>query len=300
MRLRKNIATSRKTGLRIIAGVNFLALNRLRLSFLCAAILLFGAATDYALAQDAPPKKDTIYIHNSVKILIFGESSGNGAAGVAAGAAIGEKGAKAEAGIAAAPDSIKEYELKPIFTLRSNLLLPLMNVGAQIPLGNRFSIGLDWYYPFIYRNWSPYLDQTNCFQALGPGADFRIYLGKKHSKGRENWQYRFSGHSIGIYGMYGRYDVEWQFHGEQARFLNAGVDYMYSARIGKRKRMRLDLSIGVGYFQSRAIEYQVFRPGGKAYKTGNRFVHNFIGPTKATVSLVIPIHAKVEKKEGRQ
>lgn len=264
------------------------------MSFLCAFILL-GAAANQTLAQDAPPRKDTIYIHNSVKILVFGESSGNGAAG-AAGQAIDEKGANA-AGIAAAPDSVKEYDLKPIFTLRSNLLLPLMNVGAQIPLGNRFSIGLDWYYPFIYRNWSPYLDQTNCFQALGPGADFRIYLGKKHRKGRENWQYRFSGHSIGIYGMYGRYDVEWQFHGEQARFLNAGVDYMYSARIGKRKRMRLDLSVGVGYFQSRAIEYQVFRPGGLAYKTGRILDHTWIGPTKATVSLVIPIHAKIEKKE---
>lgn len=295
MHTRTHITFFKKTGLKIIGGVNSLIFNRLYLPVLCAAILLFGTTTDYALAQDAPPKKDTIYIHNSVKILVFGESSGNGAAG-AAGQAIDEKGANA-AGIAAAPDSVKEYDLKPIFTLRSNLLLPLMNVGAQIPLGNRFSIGLDWYYPFIYRNWSPYLDQTNCFQALGPGADFRIYLGKKHRKGRENWQYRFSGHSIGIYGMYGRYDVEWQFHGEQARFLNAGIDYMYSARIGKRKRMRLDLSVGVGYFQSRAIEYQVFRPGGLAYKTGRILDHTWIGPTKATVSLVIPIHAKIEKKE---
>lgn len=291
MYLRALVTFFKKANLEIIGGVNSLTPSRLRLSFLCAFILL-GAAANQTLAQDAPPRKDTIYIHNSVKILVFGESSGNGAAGQA----IDEKGANA-AGIAAAPDSLKEYDYKPIFTLRSNLLLPLMNVGAQIPLGNRFSIGLDWYYPFIYRHWAPFLDQTNCFQALGPGADFRIYLGKKHRKGRENWQYRFSGHSIGIYGMYGRYDVEWQFHGEQARFLNAGVDYMYSARIGKRKRMRLDLSVGVGYFQSRAIEYQVFRPGGKAYKTGNRFVHNFIGPTKATVSLVIPIHAKIEKKE---
>lgn len=294
MHLRALITFFKKANLEIIGGGNSLTPSRLRLSFLCAFILL-GAAANQTLAQDAPPRKDTIYIHNSVKILVFGESSGNGAAG-AAGQAIDEKGANA-AGIAAAPDSLKEYDYKPVFTLRSNLLLPLMNVGAQIPLGNRFSIGLDWYYPFIYRNWSPYLDQTNCFQALGPGADFRIYLGKKHRKSRENWQYRFSGHSIGIYGMYGRYDVEWQFHGEQARFLNAGVDYMYSARIGKRKRMRLDLSVGVGYFQSRAIEYQVFRPGGLAYKTGRILDHTWIGPTKATVSLVIPIHAKIEKKE---
>ncbi len=281
-----HIAHTRKKYFAISGRLDLLIFNKLCL----AVILLAGAASNVAYAQDTPPKKDTIYIHNSVKILIFGDSSGNGA--VVAG--VGGQGNQGEK----AADNLKEYEYKPIFTLRSNLLLPLMNVGAQIPLGNRFSLGLDWYYPFIYRSWSPYLDQTNCFQALGPGADFRVYLGRKHSKGRENWQYRFSGHSIGVYGMVGRYDVEWQFHGEQARFLNAGIDYMYSARIGKKKRLRLDLSLGVGYFKSDAVEYQVFRPGGKAYKTGRTLEHTWIGPSKATVSLVIPIYAKIEKKEG--
>lgn len=242
--------------------------------------------------------RDTIFIYNSVRILISGDSPASTPAAPAAGTAAGV--AAAAAAVVPASEEAEQFDRKPVFALRTNLLLPLLNVGIQIPLGNRFSIGADWYYPFLRREWSEYLNQTNCFQALGPGADFRIYLGKKHRKGRENWQYRFSGHSIGIYGMVGRYDVEWQFHGEQARFLNAGVDYMYSARIGKRKRMRLDLSVGVGYFQSKAIEYQVFRPGGLAYKTGNRFMHTWIGPTKATVSLVIPIHAKIEKKEGRQ
>ena len=265
-------------------------------TFLCALLLMIGAGSAVASAQvtGGGSKNDTIYIYNSVRVHIHGASPSTGnVAGGTAGAA-----AAANAAAVAVCDSIKkEYDYKPVFSLRTNLLLPLMNVGAQIPLGNRFSIGLDWYYPFIYRHWAPFLDQTNCFQALSPGIDFRIYLGKKHRKGRENWQYRLSGHSIGIYGMVGRYDVEWQFHGEQARFLNAGVDYMYSARIGKRKRMRLDLSIGVGYFQSRAIEYQVFRPGGLAYKTGRKLDHTWIGPTKATVSLVIPLHAKIEKKE---
>lgn len=198
-----------------------------------------------ARAQDTH-RKDTIFIHNSVKISIYDNPSAGG------GVAAGQESVKARAG-KAVPDSLTEYDFKPIFALRTNLLLPGLNVGLQIPIGNRFSIGADWYYPFLRREWSEQLDQTNCFQALGPGADFRIYLGKKHSKGRENWQYRLSGHSIGVYGHYGRYDVEWQFHGEQARFWCAGLDYMWSARIGKRKRMRLDLSIGVGYFQSRAI-----------------------------------------------
>lgn len=294
MYLRALITFFKKVNLEIIGGVNSLTPSILRLSFLCAFILL-GAAANQTLAQDAPPRKDTIYIHNSVKILIFGESSGNGAAG-AAGQAIDKKGANA-AGIAAAPDSIKKYDYKPIFALRSNLLVPLLNVGLQVPIGNRFSIGADWYYPFLYREWSEYLAQTNCFQALSPGLDFRVYLGKKHRKGRENWQYRLSGHSIGLYASCGRYDVEWQFKGEQAKFANVGIDYMYSARIGRRRRLRMDFSVGVGYCRSKAVEYQVFRPGGKAYKTGMIRDVNWIGPTKATISLVIPINKKVEKEK---
>lgn len=235
---------------------------------------------------------DTIFIYNSVKVLVYGDAPATAPAAAAVAPVV-------VPAAPASPDTVA-FDRKPIFAFRSNLLLPLMNVGIQIPLGNRFSIGADWYYPFLRREWSPLLDQTNCFQALGPGVDFRVYLGRKHRRGRDNWQYRLSGHSLGLYGVCGRYDVEWQFHGEQAGFWCAGLDYMWSARIGKRRRMRLDLSIGAGYFKSRAVEYQVFRPGGLAYKTGRILDHTWIGPTKATVSLVIPIHAKVEKKEGKQ
>ena len=210
---------------------------------------------EVAAAGDPDPSGDTILIYNSVKMRIYG---GNGAAPAAAPAVV--------AAPAPAPkvDSVEEYDRKPIFSLRTNLLVPLLNVGLQVPIGNRFSIGADWYYPFLYREWSEQLAQTNCFQALSPGVDFRVYLGKKHAKGRENWQYRLSGHSIGIYASCGRYDVEWQFKGEQAKFVNAGVDYMYSARVGKRRRLRMDFSVGVGYCRSKSVEYQVFRPGGKA------------------------------------
>lgn len=267
---------------------NPLEVRKARLAFPCAALLLLLlVSVDALAAPETNPAGDTILIHNTVKIKVRSGASGNGAAVVPVAAAPA----------APAPDSVKEYDRKPIFSLRTNLLVPLLNVGLQVPIGNRFSIGADWYYPFLYRNWSEQLAQTNCFQALSPGIDFRVYLGKKHAKGRENWQYRLSGHSIGIYASCGRYDVEWQFKGEQAKFANAGIDYMYSARIGKRRRLRMDFSVGVGYCRSKSVEYQVFRPGGKAYKTGMIRDVNWIGPTKATVSLVIPINKKVEKEK---
>lgn len=267
-----------------------------RISLLLLVVLLGMSALSHPLqAASTPPPvtaKDTIYIYNSLKVHVYDDGSASGNGGQVSGA------------VSPAPAKRKskpeDFDLKPIFALRTNLLIPGFNVGLQIPIGNRISIGADWYYPFLRREWHEQLDQTNCFQALSPGIDVRFYLGRKHSKGRENWQYRLSGHSIGIYGMVGKYDVELDFHGEQAEFINTGIDYMYSARIGKRKRLRLDLSVGVGYFQSKAIEYQVFRPGGLAYKTGKTLEHTWIGPTKATISLVIPINAKVEKKEERK
>ncbi len=273
-------------------------MNRLCLPTLLALLVLSVFSFPLKAASTPPPVnvKDTIFIYNSLKVHVYDDASGSGSQISGAVSRTPEPKAKKRE----KNENYEEYDLKPIFALRTNLLIPGFNVGLQIPIGNRISIGADWYYPFLRREWHEQLDQTNCFQALSPGIDVRFYLGRKHSKGRENWQYRLSGHSIGIYGMVGKYDVELDFHGEQAEFINTGIDYMYSARIGKRKRLRLDLSVGVGYFQSKAIEYQVFRPGGLAYKTGKTLEHTWIGPTKATISLVIPINAKVEKKEERK
>ena len=262
--------------------------ERVLYALISVILLLVGMPFEVAAAEESDPSGDTILIYNSVKMRIYG---GNGSSGAGAAAV-----PVAPAALAPKVDSV-EYDIKPVISLRTNLLVPLLNVGLQVPIGNRFSIGADWYYPFLYREWSDKLAQTNCFQALSPGIDFRVYLGKKHRKGRENWQYRLSGHSLGVYASCGRYDVEWQFDGEQAKFINAGVDYMYSARVGKRRRLRMDFSVGVGYASARAVEYHVFRPGGKAYKTGRILEHTWIGPTKATVSFVIPINKKVEKEK---
>lgn len=38
------------------------------------------------------------------------------------------------------------YKLwKPVVALRTNLLLPLLNFGVEVPIGNRWSVGADYY-----------------------------------------------------------------------------------------------------------------------------------------------------------
>ena len=55
----------------------------------------------------------------------------------------------------------------------------------------------------------------------------------------------------------------------------------------------MELSLGVGYIHSKAREYNVFTAGGNAFRTGVVKNVNWIGPTKATISLVLPINRRV-------
>lgn len=183
--------------------------------------------------------------------------------------------------------------LEPIFAVRTNLLLPLMNIGVEVPIGNRWSVGADYYYTWAWRKWFKDLDMTNCLQMLAGGIDARYWFGQRHTPERYNRQNRLWGHAVGAYAYAGYYDFEYDYEGHQGEFTNVGLDYMYSARMGKRHGLRMELSIGVGYIHSKAREYNVFMAGGNAFKTGNVKNVNWIGPTKATISLVIPINRKV-------
>lgn len=47
----------------------------------------------------------------------------------------------------------RDFERIPIMAIRSNLLLPLMNIGMEFPIGNRLSVGIDHYFPWIWCRW---------------------------------------------------------------------------------------------------------------------------------------------------
>lgn len=84
--------------------------------------------------------------------------------------------------------------------------------------------------------------------------------------------------------------------GDQGEFVQVGVDYLYSLPVWK-DRLHLEFSLGLGYIYSHVKPYDVFEDGGKAYKTGYTENFHWLGPTKATVSLVVPI--KVARRAGR-
>ena len=174
---------------------------------------------------------------------------------------------------------------KLLFALRSNLLVPALNLGVEVPIGKHWSVGADYYFPWIW----PKKDNKNCFEFLGWGIEGRYWFGKNRTAFD-----RLKGHSVGLYGYVGYYDFERNFHGHQGEFVNVGVDYTYAMAVGKRKALHLEFSLGVGYIYSEARQYTVIEANGPLISDKVTKKVGYFGPTKANISLVVPIFQKVK------
>ena len=189
------------------------------------------------------------------------------------------------------------YHRKPVAAIRSNLLLPLLNIGVDVPIDNRWSVALDWYYPWIWRAWHKSSEMKDCFELLFANATLRYWLGKKHQPGQANWRYRLTGHALGLNLGWGYYDIGHDYTGHQGDFYHIGAEYSYAKALGRRKRVLLHFSLGMGYVHSIAEGYKVYEEGGHAFRSGRNKRVNWIGPTKAEVALVIPIYKKILKED---
>ena len=173
----------------------------------------------------------------------------------------------------------------PVVAFRSNLLVPALNAGIEVPIGKHWSVGADYYFPWIW----PKKDNKNCFEFLGWGIEGRYWFGKNRTQFD-----RLQGHSVGLYGYVGYYDFERNFHGHQGEYVNVGVDYTYAMAVGKRKSLHLEFSLGLGYIHSQARKYTVIESQGPLISDKITKNIRFFGPTKANISLVVPIFQKVK------
>lgn len=179
-----------------------------------------------------------------------------------------------------------------LFALRSNLLVPGLNIGAEYPIGTHWSVGADYYFPWFWRN----ADNRNCFQLLGWNVEGRYWFGKDRTEADA-----LKGHSVGLSTYAGYYDIERKFKGNQGSFVSVGADYLYSLPLFNDK-IHFEFTIGLGYIFSQMRPYDVFEPGGKAYKVDYTKDFHWVGPTKAAVSIVVPIRQDMFKwlrREGR-
>jgi hypothetical protein len=175
-----------------------------------------------------------------------------------------------------------------LILFKTNLLYDvalLPNLGVEIPLPSRFSIGGDWMYA-----WWKTDNKHRYWRAYGGDLFVRKWFG--------GGEQICTGHHIGIYGGILTYDVEWGgrgYLGDRWSY-GGGLEYGYSLRLADR--LNLDFTIGVGYLGGKYKEYV---PDHNCYVwqvTKNR---NWIGPTKAEISLVWIVgngNRTIKKKGG--
>lgn len=172
---------------------------------------------------------------------------------------------------------------KMILAARTNLLFPGLSVGLEFPIKDNWSIGFDYMYP-----WAVSKNNRWCAEMLGLFLDARYWFpGEKNKWSRTE---RLQGHAVGVYAGAGYYDFQNKKRGAQGEYLDFGVDYTYALPVANNK-LRFEFNIGIGMIRTQyrpyypASDYSdlIKEPGIKYHTT------NFFGPTRAGVSLVVPI-----------
>lgn len=185
-----------------------------------------------------------------------------------------------------------------ILALKTNLLYDLVswvNFSVEVPVyRDRWSVL--YYHQFPWWRWGK-ADNEFCMRFLSIGAEARYWFRPmpRLETSRRVKRDKLMGHFVGIYAESGKWDFERKrdicYQGEH---WSAGLSYGYAMPIGKR--LNLEFSLSVGYA---SIPHRNYYPSDD-YKL---LIHNpekdgtwhYFGPTKAQVSLVLPILVKTRK-----
>ena len=187
-----------------------------------------------------------------------------------------------------------EPEKKSAFRIavKTNMLydiLAIPNLGAEIPLGDSWSIAGNWMYAW-WKN-----DNKNWYHRVyGGDLGLRYWLGNRENKSA------LCGHHLGVYGQMLSYDF--CFDGDKGELADrwsyaTGIEYGYSFPI--TKCLNIDFSIGVGYLTGK---YKTYIPQDDCYVWQSTHNRHFFGPTKIEASLVWLLgrsHYNKEKGGGR-
>lgn len=195
----------------------------------------------------------------------------------------------------------------PVMALRTNLLLPALNLGLEVCENNRWSTAADIYYPWAQRSlinrW--YSTNTACLQIEAGYLTQYVWLGKNHKTGRHNGKYRLKGHAIGLVLGAARFDVERNGEGSQGEAGAIGLEYRASLPLGKKGRVMLGFEIAGGYVTYREHRYTVGKDNpddtraysDNGYGNRGRKSGQTLAPLKAGISLTIPLANKKWREE---
>jgi len=198
-------------------------------------------------------------------------------------------------GIIPVPPSPRIIERKrTILGLKTNMLYDVataLNFAVEVPINEHFSFQYEHHCPW-------WLSRNNryCLEFLSFGGEFRWwFLPKTHPETDKRKQRdALSGHFLGIHGWGGKADIQANrdFGCYQFEFFSAGLTYGYSMPISRY--LNLEFSISAGYAR---IPYRHYIPTPDweilIRDRNDAGTLHYFGPTKAEISLVIPIRVKI-------
>lgn len=184
----------------------------------------------------------------------------------------------------------QDFDRKMVVAVRTNLLVPVLNVGVEVPIGEHWSAGAEYYYPWIW----PAPDNRNCFELLAWNIEGRYWFGKERTAAQ-----RLQGHAVGVYAGGGYYDVQRNFKGHQGEFADVGIDYTYALPVAKGK-LHFEFSVGVGYIYSQARPYKAASKGGELLWDKQLQKIHYFGPTRLNVALTVPIFKRIKREGGNE
>lgn len=198
------------------------------------------------------------------------------------------------------PLPVVEKRKSTMFALKTNLLydaLTLLNYSIEVPITERFSAL--WYHQFPWWRWGE-ADNQYCIRFLSIGAEGRWWFKPKPrpQMGKSVQRDKLMGHFVGLYAESGKWDFEWgRDICHQGEHWSVGLSYGYSMPLGRR--LNMEFSISVGYA---SIAYRKYEPS-EDYEIlwrdpAKQGRWHYFGPTKAQVSLVVPITMKTKRKGG--
>lgn len=189
---------------------------------------------------------------------------------------------------------------RTILGLKTNLLLDAvsaLNYAIEVPINEHVSLQY-----FQTTPWWTNKKNNFCLQALTFGGEARWWFLPRTFGATENRKQRdaLMGHFVGAYGWGGNGDLQLgRKVCQQFDFWSAGLTYGYSMAVSKHLNMEFTLSVGYA-----SINYQHYIPTDdfsllvRDDNLAGRL--QYIGPTKAEISLVIPIRATVGKKAANK
>lgn len=175
-----------------------------------------------------------------------------------------------------------------LFAVRSNLLLPGLNLGVETAVGRHGSLGFDYLYPWFW----PSPENKSCFELLACRWECRYWWNNRWripgSRGFE----QLSGHSLGLAVSAACFDFERSFRGEQGEAVAFELGWKYACPL-MSGRIHLECSLSIGVLLSESVPYRVFESGGKLIRIpGVCCDISYFGPMGAGVSLSVPVVKK--------